>query len=74
MNKLVRSPAIKGAFCALAVSLRSRFPEGARKVMLLSVSIVNGVIFSACNVTKTAMEKAEGHAIAIVPEARIVPA
>ena len=32
------------------------------------------VIFSACNVTKTAMEKAEGHAIAIVSQARIVPA
>ncbi len=32
------------------------------------------VVFSACNVTKTAMEKAEGHAITIVPEARVVPA
>jgi intracellular sulfur oxidation DsrE/DsrF family protein len=29
--------------------------------------------FSACNVTKTAMEKKEGHAISIVPEASIVP-
>lgn len=31
------------------------------------------LIFSACNVTKTAMEKAEGHPITIVPQARIVP-
>ena len=32
------------------------------------------VTFSACNVTKTSMEKAEGHPITIVPQARIVPA
>ena len=29
--------------------------------------------FSACNVTKTAMEKREGHAVAILPEATVVP-
>ena len=29
--------------------------------------------FSACNNTKQGMEKAEGHAIAIVPEATVVP-
>ena len=29
--------------------------------------------FSACNVTKTGMEKAEGHAISIVPDASVVP-
>ena len=29
--------------------------------------------FSACNVTKTAMEKREGHAISVVPEASMVP-
>jgi uncharacterized protein len=29
--------------------------------------------FSACNVTKTAMEKKEGHAISIAPEASVVP-
>ena len=29
--------------------------------------------FSACNVTKQNMEKAEGHAIAILPDATIVP-
>jgi len=28
--------------------------------------------FSACNVTKTGMEKREGHAISVVPEATIV--
>ena len=32
------------------------------------------VQFSACNNTKQNMEKAEGHAISIVPEATIVPA
>jgi intracellular sulfur oxidation DsrE/DsrF family protein len=35
---------------------------------------IPGVIFSACNNTKTSMEKAEGHPIAIVPEAHLVPA
>jgi intracellular sulfur oxidation DsrE/DsrF family protein len=29
--------------------------------------------FSACNVTKQGMEKTEGHAISIVPDASIVP-
>jgi uncharacterized protein len=29
--------------------------------------------FSACNVTKMGMEKTEGHAIAILPDATIVP-
>jgi hypothetical protein len=32
------------------------------------------VVFSACNNTLTAMEKAEGHPIAIVPQAGLVPA
>jgi intracellular sulfur oxidation DsrE/DsrF family protein len=31
------------------------------------------ITFSACNNTKQAMEKREGHPIAILPEARIVP-
>lgn len=31
------------------------------------------VQFSACNNTKTAMEKAEGHAITLLPQATIVP-
>jgi intracellular sulfur oxidation DsrE/DsrF family protein len=29
--------------------------------------------FSACNLTKTAAEKREGHAISVVPEATVVP-
>ena len=33
-----------------------------------------GAVFSACNNTKTALEKTEGKAIALVPEATIVPA
>ena len=33
-----------------------------------------GITFSACNVTKLGMEKAEGHPITILPQARIVPA
>lgn len=35
---------------------------------------IPSVVFSACNNTKMAMEKAEGHPITIVPEAHIVPA
>ena len=31
------------------------------------------VTFSACNVTKTSMEKTEGKPISIVPDARLVP-
>lgn len=29
--------------------------------------------FSACNITKKGMEKAEGHAISVVPDATVVP-
>lgn len=32
------------------------------------------IVFSACGVTKAAMEKAEGHPIALVAQARVVPA
>ena len=35
---------------------------------------IAGVTFSACNVTMMGMEKNEGHPIAIVPQARVVPA
>jgi hypothetical protein len=31
------------------------------------------IAFAACNITKQGMEKREGHAIAILPEATIVP-
>lgn len=36
-------------------------------------SFPDSVRFSACNNTKQAMEKREGHPIAIIPEATIVP-
>jgi intracellular sulfur oxidation DsrE/DsrF family protein len=36
-------------------------------------SFPSGVIYSACHNTMTKMEKKEGHAIPIVPEARVVP-
>lgn len=32
------------------------------------------VVFSACGVTMTGMEKAEGHPIVLLPQARVVPA
>jgi len=32
------------------------------------------LVFSACNNTKQGMEKREGHAISIIPQARLVPA
>jgi intracellular sulfur oxidation DsrE/DsrF family protein len=40
-------------------ALKTRFPN---------------VVYSACNNTKMGLEKAEGHPIEIVPEARLVPA
>jgi intracellular sulfur oxidation DsrE/DsrF family protein len=44
------------------------------RIKRLKEAVLPGKIqFSACNVTKTAMEKKEGHAISIVPEASIVP-
>jgi len=36
-------------------------------------SVPSNLTFSACNNTKTAMEKREGHAITIIPEASLVP-
>jgi len=41
---------------------------------LLAVSFPSKVVFSACNNTKQSMEKREGHPIAIVPQATMVPA
>jgi intracellular sulfur oxidation DsrE/DsrF family protein len=44
------------------------------RIKLLKDMIFPGKIqFSACNVTKTSMERKEGHAIAVVPEASVVP-
>jgi intracellular sulfur oxidation DsrE/DsrF family protein len=40
---------------------------------LKDMVLPGNIQFSACNVTKTAMEKKEGHAISIVPEASVVP-
>ena len=48
-------------------------PVKARLKLMKDVSFPSTVVFSACNNTRRAMEKREGHAIAIVPEARIVP-
>jgi uncharacterized protein len=40
---------------------------------LKDMAFPSKVQFSACNNTKQGMEKAEGHAISIVPEASVVP-
>jgi intracellular sulfur oxidation DsrE/DsrF family protein len=40
---------------------------------LKDVAFPGGIQFSACDNTKKGMEKKEGHAIAILPEASIVP-
>jgi uncharacterized protein len=48
-------------------------PVKARLKLMKDVSFPSTIVFSACNNTRQAMEKREGHAIAIVPEARIVP-
>jgi intracellular sulfur oxidation DsrE/DsrF family protein len=40
---------------------------------LKDIAFPSKVQFSACNNTKENMEKAEGHAISIVPEATVVP-
>ena len=40
---------------------------------LREVDFPSNITFSACNNTKQGMEKAEGHAISILPEASIVP-
>jgi uncharacterized protein len=41
---------------------------------LREVSFPSNIVFSACNNTKQGMEKREGHPIAIIPQATIVPA
>ena len=53
--------------------LREDTTPGKARLTSIKQSIPS-VIFSACNNTKMAMEKAEGHPITIVPEAHIVPA
>jgi intracellular sulfur oxidation DsrE/DsrF family protein len=49
-------------------------PVKARLKQIEKVSFPSKVTFSACHNTMMNMEKAEGHPIPIVPEARIVPA
>jgi intracellular sulfur oxidation DsrE/DsrF family protein len=41
---------------------------------LIEGSVASKVSFSACGNTMTAMEKAEGHPVKIIPEASVVPA
>ncbi len=49
-------------------------PVKDRIKQLSDVSFPSKIVFSACNITKQAMEKREGHPIPIVPQAQIVPA
>ena len=48
-------------------------PVKDRLTRLKELAFPGKVQFSACNNTKQGMEKTEGHAISIVPEATIVP-
>ena len=41
---------------------------------LAEVSFPSNITFAACNNTKQGMEKREGHAITIIPQAHLVPA
>jgi uncharacterized protein len=49
-------------------------PVKDRIKQLAEISFPSKLAFSACNNTKQAMEKREGHAIAIVPQAQLVEA
>ena len=49
-------------------------PVKDRIKQLAELSFPSTLTFSACNNTKQAMEKREGHPIAIIPQATIVPA
>jgi uncharacterized protein len=53
--------------------LRSDTSPVKDRIKRLKDMVLPGKIqFSACNITKTGMEKREGHAISVVPEASIV--
>ena len=54
--------------------LRTDTSPVADRIKHLKEMMAGKIQFSACNNTKQNMEKAEGHAISIVPEANIVPA
>ena len=49
-------------------------PVKDRIKQLKEVSFPSNITFSACNNTKQAMEKREGHPITIIPQAHLVPA
>jgi uncharacterized protein len=53
--------------------LRTDTSPVADRIKHLKEMVVGKIQFSACNNTKQNMEKTEGHAISIVPEATIVP-
>jgi uncharacterized protein len=48
-------------------------PVKDRIKQLMELSFPSNITFSACNVTKQGMEKREGHAITIIPQASLVP-
>jgi len=48
-------------------------PVKDRLKQIAQLSFPSKIKFSACNITKQGMEKREGHAITIVPEASLVP-
>jgi intracellular sulfur oxidation DsrE/DsrF family protein len=48
-------------------------PVKDRIKQLAALSFPSEVKFSACNITKTGMEKHEGHPVTIVPQAGLVP-
>ena len=53
--------------------LRADTSPVADRIKHLKEMVAGKIQFSACNNTKQGMEKAEGHAIPIVPEATVVP-
>ena len=48
-------------------------PVKDRIKQMSNVSFPSKIVFAACNNTKQGMEKREGHAIEIIPQATIVP-
>jgi intracellular sulfur oxidation DsrE/DsrF family protein len=49
-------------------------PVKDRIKQMVDASLPSKITFSACNNTKEGMEKREGHAITLIPQASIVPA
>jgi intracellular sulfur oxidation DsrE/DsrF family protein len=48
-------------------------PVKDRIKQIVDASFPSGIKFSACNNTKQGMEKREGHAVSIIPQADLVP-